>query len=80
MQVNVFISEVKQDGLAPTIVVLPSGPQAAIPKHLQHMEWRYFATVESGDKITGAPAGEVEAALARDGYMVVEGKKSSPAG
>jgi len=38
------------------------------------MEWRYFATVESGDKITGAPASEVETALARDGYLIVEGK------
>jgi hypothetical protein len=71
MQVNVFISAVNQDGASPTIVVLPAGPQAAIPRHLQHLEWRYFATVESGDKITGAPAVEVETALARDGYLVV---------
>lgn len=71
MQVNVFVSEVRQDGEPAQMLVLPYGPQAAIPSHLQSIEWRYFATAEADDRIIGLPAGEAEIALAREGYVVV---------
>ena len=70
MQVNVFISEVKQDGTAPTILVLPATAHAGIPRHLQDIEWRYFATTEADDKLLNTAPGEVEDAIARDGYLV----------
>lgn len=71
MQVNVFVSEVRQDGGPTQMLVLPFGPEAAIPTHLQGIEWRYFATTEADDRIINVPPGEVEVALAADGYLVV---------
>jgi hypothetical protein len=71
MQVNVFVSEVHQDGEPTQMLALPSGPEAVIPSHLRGIDWRYFATTESDDKIIGLAPGEVEVALARDGYLVV---------
>jgi hypothetical protein len=71
MQVNVFVSEVRQDGEPTQMLVLPFGPEAAIPAHLQGTEWRYFATTEADDKIINLPQGEVEVAIAADGYLVV---------
>jgi hypothetical protein len=74
MQVNVFVSDVRQDGEPAQLLVLPYGPLAAIPGHLQNIEWRYLATTEADDRIIGLPAGEVEVALANDGYVVVAAK------
>lgn len=70
MQVNVFISEVKQNGEPTQMLVLPYGPEALIPSHLRHLEWRYFATAEADDRIIGLPPGEVEVALATSGYVL----------
>ncbi|MBB4051128.1 hypothetical protein GGR20_000746 [Devosia subaequoris] len=70
MQVNVFISDQK-DGKAPQLLVLPMGPEAVIPRHLQHQEWRHFATTMTDDKLLGAPSPEIEAAIARDRYALV---------
>lgn len=70
MQVNVFISPVDHTGLPTQMLVLPFGPEAAIPKHLQHVDWRYFASTVAGDSVIGAEKGEVEVALASDGYLL----------
>lgn len=70
MQVNVFISEVTQDGAPTAMLVLPSGPEAAIPPHLQHVDWRYFATVDSKDEIICRATGDVDTALAADGFAL----------
>jgi hypothetical protein len=72
MQVNVFVSEVKQDGSPTNLLVLPFGPEAVIPHHLHHIEWRYFATTDSGDSTIGRNKKEVEAALASDGFLLSE--------
>jgi hypothetical protein len=71
MRVNVFVSEVRQDGEATQLLVLPYGPLAVIPTHLQGIEWRYFATTEADDKIIGLHPGEVEIAIQEVGYAVV---------
>lgn len=71
MRVNVFISEVQQNGTAAQMLVLPYGPEATIPAHLQHMGWRHLAVAEADDKIIGLTKGEVEAGLARDGYLML---------
>lgn len=76
MQVNVFVSEVKQDGEPTSMLVLPFGPEAAIPKHLQGLEWRYLATVDADDPVIGSPAGGVASALASDGYVLTTPKAS----
>lgn len=70
MQVNVLIARATEDE-APTLLVLPYGPQAAIPRHLQGLEWRHFATTMTDDKLIGAPTESVEQSIARDGYALV---------
>lgn len=70
MQVNVFIAKAA-DGAATTLLVLPHGPMAAIPRHLQGVEWSYFATTTADDKLIGATAETIEQGIGRDGYAVV---------
>lgn len=70
MQVNVFVSAVEQDGSPTSMLVLPSKADAAIPKHLQTVEWRYLATVDAGDEVIGLGARSVELAIAADGYVL----------
>jgi hypothetical protein len=74
MQVNVFISAVTSEE-KPKLLVLPLGPEAAIPPHLQYLDWRYFATSSADDAIIGGPPGEVEVSLARDGYFLTTPRK-----
>ena len=70
MRVNVFVSEVMQNGEPTALLALPASPEAAVPAHLQNVEWRYFATVDAGDAVIGLPVDGVEAALVADGYVV----------
>ncbi|ODT80486.1 MAG: hypothetical protein ABS76_16255 [Pelagibacterium sp. SCN 64-44] len=70
MQVNVFVSEVEQDGTPTAMLVLPFGPEAAIPEHLRKVKWRYFATADADDAIIGLGRRDVESALATDGYVL----------
>ncbi|QQR38025.1 hypothetical protein [Devosia rhizoryzae] len=70
MQVNVFISEVQQDGERTQMLVLPTGPAAAIPIHLQDRNWRYFATTDADDQCIGLPKGEVSVALSVAEYLL----------
>lgn len=70
MQVNVFIPFPQQDSAATPMLILPDAPDAVVPEHLRHIEWRYFATVQTGDYLFGMAKDTVEAALARDGYLV----------
>jgi len=70
MQVNVFISA-GTEHRPPTLLVLPLDPGTAIPRHLQNLEWRHFATTLTGDKLLGAQAAAIEADIERDGYALV---------
>lgn len=70
MQVNVFVSEVTQDGRPTSMLVLPYGPEAIIPEHLRQVDWRYLATAEADDRIIGLGREVVEAALKADGYVL----------
>jgi hypothetical protein len=70
MQVNVFISDVNQDK-EPTLLVLPYGPLAAIPQHLQGIEWRHLAVTSPVDKLLGESAERIEEAIGKDGYALV---------
>jgi len=70
MRVNVFISA-STDGEPPQLLVLSLGPEAVIPRHLQHLEWRHFATTMTDDKLLGASSVDVESAIAKDGYALV---------
>ena len=71
MQVNVFISTPAAVDEVPSLLVLPYGPAAAIPRHLQGLEWRHLATTMSDDKLLGASAADVQQRIERDGYAVV---------
>lgn len=72
MQVNVFISDVDGNtGQPPKLLILPADPDAAIPENLRSYEWTYFATTNTTDKLIGARADVVEAAIARHGYALV---------
>ena len=71
MQVNVFVSDHPQEDSVLQLLVLPFGSMASVPDHLHHVSWRYFATTEADDRIIGLTKGEVEVALARDGYLLV---------
>jgi hypothetical protein len=70
MQVNVFISTT-HDGEEPSLLVLPFGPQASIPRHLQGIDWRHLAVTSPEDKLLGASAREIDAAIAGHGYALV---------
>lgn len=74
MQVNIFVSEADQTGAPTTMLVLPYGPEATIPKHLQGIEWRYLATAEADDRLIGMEPGEVAVALSNDGYLLTNPK------
>lgn len=72
MQVNVFISEVDGTmGAAPRLLILPAGPNAAIPENLRSYEWTYFVTTTTDDKLIGAATEFVEAGITRHGYALV---------
>jgi hypothetical protein len=82
VQVNVFVSEVEHDGSPTAMLVLPFGPEAAIPEHLRKVDWRYLATAEADDALIGLGREGVEAALAADGYVLttpVAGPRTTPA-
>jgi hypothetical protein len=74
MQVNVFVSKVEQDGSPTSMLVLPISAEAAIPKHLQGVEWRYLATTDTADEVIGLGRQGVEAAIAADGYVLTSPK------
>jgi len=70
MRVNVFISD--QSGDEPLrLLVLSVGPEAVIPRHLQHLEWRHFATTMTDDKLLGASSSDIEKAIAKQGFALV---------
>jgi|TARA_R100000365_G_C2731566_1_gene61737 hypothetical protein len=71
MQVNVFISETKGQG-PPALLVMPYSPMVAIPRHLQGMPWRHLAITAADDKLLGAPAAQIEAAISEAGYALVQ--------
>jgi hypothetical protein len=79
VQVNVYVSEVHQHGLPTQMLVLPFGPEAKIPVHLQDVQWRHFATTEADDQIIGLTRGAVEVALACDGYLLLSPRMAPPA-
>ena len=70
MQVNVFISE-NLGRCPPALLILPYGPMAAIPRHLQGMPWRHLAITAADDKLLGAPAAQIESAISEAGYALV---------
>lgn len=70
MQVNVFVLKAGNDS-PPTLLVLPYGPMAAIPPHLQGVNWTYLATTTSDDKLIGAQSIAVEEDIGRVGYALV---------
>ena len=71
MQVMVLISKTNGTAQKPTLLVLRNDPGAAIPRHLQPVEWTYFATVAVDDKLLGAPPEAVLADIERQGYSLV---------
>ncbi|WIJ24014.1 hypothetical protein [Devosia sp. RR2S18] len=66
---NVFIGH--RSGEQPELLVLPYGPMAAIPPHLQTLEWRHMATTGAGDRLLGATEDKIKAEIAISGYAVV---------
>ncbi len=71
MQVNVFISEVRE-GEEPTLLVLPYGPQASIPEHLHGIEWRNLAVTSSEDKLLGEHAVRIQDTIHDCRYALVK--------
>jgi hypothetical protein len=72
VQVIVFISrDPSQEGHVPSLLVLPDQADAAIPRHLQGIEWRYFATTSTTDRLLARSRVDVERELAAEGYAIV---------
>ena len=71
MQVNVFVSEPRQNETLRQLLLLPYGLEAVIPPHLRGIDWRYLATTQADDKLIDLPTGEVDVAMVSDGYVVV---------
>ena len=70
MQVNVLVSQAA-GSFPPSLLVLPYGPLAAIPRHLQGLSWRHLAIMAADDKLLGAPVDQIETALLESGYALV---------
>lgn len=72
MQVMVFISKaVDNPGHQPTLLALPPSPTAAIPKHLQHLEWTYYAEMDAEDVSLGGKAARIDQLIEKNGYAEV---------
>lgn len=72
MQVIVFISrDPDHEGHVPSLLVLPDRAEAAIPKHLQGIEWRYFATTATTDRLLAKSRVDIERELEAEGYAIV---------
>jgi hypothetical protein len=72
VQVIVFISrDPDHDGRVPSLLVLPDRADAAIPKHLQGLEWRYFATTSITDRLLAKSRVDIERELEAEGYAIV---------
>ncbi|WIJ26577.1 hypothetical protein [Devosia sp. RR2S18] len=66
---NVFIAH--HSGEEPELLVLPYGPMAAIPRHLQKIDWRHMAVTGAGDRLLGATEDKIKAEIAISGYAIV---------
>ncbi len=71
MQVNVLIARGGEE-FAPELLVLPYGPMAAIPRHLQALDWRHLAVTMTDDKLLGAAGPRIRADIAQNEYAVVQ--------
>jgi len=72
MLVMVFMSKAADNpGHKATLLALPSSPEAAIPKQLQHLEWTYYAEMDSGDVSLGGSAAHIEQLIRANGYAEV---------
>lgn len=77
MQVIVFISrDPEHEGHVPSLLVLPDRADAAIPKHLQGLEWRYFATTSTTDRLLAKSRVNVERELETEGYAIISTRES----
>jgi len=74
VQVIVFISRdpANQQAHAPMLLVLPDRADAAIPKHLQGMDWRYFATTSTDDRLLAKSRIDVAQELEAQGYALLD--------
>lgn len=78
MQVMVFISKAAENpGHRPTLLALPSNAKSSIPRHLQHLDWTYYAEMSSDDVSLGGQAAEIDKVITRDGYAEVPFKLTS---
>ncbi|GHA35077.1 hypothetical protein GCM10007989_33750 [Devosia pacifica] len=75
MQVVVFISKPASSEASqkeePRLLVLPDSAKAAIPTHLRDIDWSYFATTSSADKLIGGQSERIEEALKLQGFCVI---------
>lgn len=72
MRVMVFISKASENpGHKPTLLALPPSPRTSIPKHLQHLEWTYYAEMDSSDVSLGGKAAGVDQLIRENGYAEV---------
>jgi hypothetical protein len=71
MRVNVFTPGAKPS-LQDKMLVLPDPMETAIPDAIE-ADWRYFATVDTGDGIFGEiAASAIEAEISSNGYALVQ--------
>lgn len=66
MQVNVFITRLNRQ-----LLVLPYGPQTAVPLHLRHLRWYDLATTRTDDRLLARSASQIEADIKAQGFAVV---------
>lgn len=71
MHVNVFVGAIRE-GEEPTLLVLPYGPSASIPKHLRGVKWRDLAVTSSADSLLGASEEVITSAISESGYALVK--------
>lgn len=70
MQVNVFIA--RNGESRQTLLVMPYGPVAAIPDHLQHQNWRSLATTTSDDVLLQGNHDTICEELRRYGFALLQ--------
>ena len=72
MRVMVFIAKAADNlGREPTLLILPPHPGTSIPRHLQGLEWTYYAEMDDQDDSLGGPKGKIGEMIAKHGYAEV---------
>ena len=72
MRVMVFIAKAADNlGREPTLLALEPHPGTSIPRHLQNLEWTYYAEMDDQDVSLGGPEAKIGEQIEKRGFAEV---------